>query len=202
MSKTIPICRRCSVKLDSENWYPSVRKKSGYICKTCHIAEVRNQQGKKPDETSNTALHRMQRNGIQPFDENDECSLFLGVHIAERVLSKVFKNVERMPMHNPGYDFICNHGKKIDVKSSCRRFSYRQSDRWRFYIGKNHAPDYFLCLAFDNRVNLNPEHVWLIPREDIGVSDNIGVSEATTDRWNKYALSIDKVINCYGRMKK
>lgn len=56
-----------------------------------------------------------------PHNENRMCSQYLGIFIGEKVLSKVFKNVERMPINHSGYDFICGNGYKIDVKVSCRR---------------------------------------------------------------------------------
>ena len=65
---------------------------------------------------------------------NRESSNFLGVDIAEHMLSLVFNNVELMPMNHPGYDFICNHGKKIDVKSACMRSNKKS---WGFCIRKN-----------------------------------------------------------------
>ena len=49
---------------------------------------------------------------------------------AERVLSKVFKNVIRQPHYTPGFDFICGRGFKIDVKSACMR----TSGSWMFHI--------------------------------------------------------------------
>jgi hypothetical protein len=57
--------------------------------------------------------------GAKPLNENRDCSQYLGIHIAERVLSNIFENVKRLPLHNHGYDFICNKGYKIDVKSAC-----------------------------------------------------------------------------------
>ncbi len=97
------------------------------------------------------------------MSENKSCSSFLGVHIAERVLSYVFESVTRMPYGNKGYDFICKKEHKIEVKSSCltkdKRFFY---DFWYFSIKQNKIADYFLLLAFDNRTDLNPQHIWLI----------------------------------------
>jgi len=90
--------------------------------------------------------------------KNKKCSMFLGCHVAERVLSYVFKDVERMPFNNPGFDFICNKGKKIDVKSAC----LYNNNHYTFVISHNNIADYFLCIGFDNRKNLIPQHIWLI----------------------------------------
>ncbi len=70
------------------------------------------------------------------MSDNRECSSFLGCHIAEQVLSKTFKDVEIMPPSNPGYDFICNKGKKIDVKSSCLRYKNPKHKSWMFVISE------------------------------------------------------------------
>lgn len=92
---------------------------------------------------------------------NKNCPTFLGCHVAERVLSHVFKDVDRMPSNNRGYDFICNKGMKIDVKSACLH-----KDKYHFIINHNKIADYFLFIAFDNRTNLNPQHIWLIKSDE------------------------------------
>ena len=111
------------------------------------------------------------KKGIKkPMGENKSCSAYLGVHIAERVLSKIFINVIRMPYGNKGYDFICQKGYKIEVKSSCIRSQKRNNrihTKWDFEINKNNIADYFIFIAFDNRESLNPCHVWLIKGTEI-----------------------------------
>ncbi len=98
-----------------------------------------------------------------PMNENKDCSLYLGVYIAENVLSKTFKNIKRYPSNNEGFDFICENGYKIDVKSSC----LRNGNFWAFTINKNKIADYFLLIAFNDRENLNPLHIWLIKCNEI-----------------------------------
>lgn len=55
---------------------------------------------------------RRRKHGGLSMSENKSCSIFLGVHVAEKVLSRVFKDVKQMPTHNPGYDFVCNRGNE------------------------------------------------------------------------------------------
>ena len=129
---------------------------------------------------------------------NEACSLFLGVHVAERVLSKVFKDVKIMPRNNPGYDFICNKGKKIDVKSSTRRHAY---GGWAFTINKNTVADFFLCIAFDDRDNLNPQHLWLLPSDLINHLFGIKITDRTIEKWNEYKLDVENVIECCEEIK-
>ena len=114
-------CRVCNVELTDENWYPSRRERKNHICKKCDAEQTRSWQKANPNEYKAFRVRANYRHGKQPFNGNRDCTLFLGVHVAERVLSKVFKDVERMPMNNPGYDFICGGGYKIDVKSPTAR---------------------------------------------------------------------------------
>lgn len=121
---------------------------------------------------------------------NKECTQYLGIYIAESVLFKVFDNVQRTIYGNPGFDFICNKGYKIDSKSSCIR-----DNIWRFIINKNEIPDYFLLLAFDNRENLNPIHIWLIKADEIirgrklNKFSGLGISSTHTEEFKKYEIN-------------
>ncbi len=114
-------------------------------------------------------------NGEQmAMNENIECSSYLGVYVTENILSKVFEDVIRMPYGNPGYDFICKNGYKIDVKSTCLRkndncSTYHSS----FIIKKNKIADYFLCITYDNRNDLNPLYIWLIKSDEIIIGNDM-----------------------------
>ena len=132
--------------------------------------------------------------------DNKDCSNYLGITIAEQLLAKIFKNVEVMPYGNKGFDFKCNHGYMIDVKSSTKMKNY---NGWSFKINHNLIADYFLCLAFDDRKNLNPLHIWLIPSKEINHLTGLGISESRLDKWSKYELTdkMDKVIGCCNIMK-
>lgn len=148
------------------------------------------------DKRALTNARHRQKIGIPSISENRKCSCFLGIHVAERVLSKVFNNVERQPLGNPGFDFICGKGYKIDVKSSCLIYAKDKTPRWQFVIKKNKIADYFLCLAFDNRENLNPMYMWLIPAQDVNKKESISSTITMISKWDKYALNIDKVSAC------
>jgi len=136
-----------------------------------------------------------------PLGTNSACACFLGVYVAERVLSHVFKNIERMPFGNPGFDFVCGRGYKIDVKSAARAKS--RPNTWMFTIKKNITADFFLCLAFDNRTNLNPEHVWLVPGNIINNRKMTSISDSTLAKWEAYRLSdkLDEVTSCCDILK-
>lgn len=141
-------------------------------------------------------------NGGKPMCINKSCPVFLGVHIAEQILSKAFKDVETMPYGNTGFDFICNKGKKIDVKSACVSKHGLHKGSWSFGIRKNQTADFFLCLAFDNRDDLTPLHMWLIPSKKINYLTCAGISKSTILKWDEYKLNINAVTNCCETMKK
>jgi hypothetical protein len=131
-------------------------------------------------------------------------SVYLGCDVAEKVLSNVFSNVQRMPRKNHGYDFICSRGLKVDVKASClSSYSLNNSRLWAFTINRNKIADYFACIAFDDRVNLNPLHFWLIPGEKINrfTSISIYTGETSLERWKKYEKPVDKILTACNLMK-
>lgn len=130
------------------------------------------------------------------MSENKKCSLFLGVHVAEKVLSMVFKDVENMPHGNPNFDFVCNRGKKIDVKASCILHYAGRSGRWMFCIKRNAMADYFLCLAFDDREDLNPLHIWLIPGSAVNHQVCASIAITAIHKWDAYRLDVTKVELC------
>ena len=136
------------------------------------------------------------KRGVRSFTENKECAQYLGVHIAERVLSHVFKDVRVMPNCNQGYDFICNKGMKIDVKSSCQTGGIRWECGWSFNIRHNTIADHFLCLAFDNREDLNPMHAWLLPGGKFNHLMRTSISPSTIHKWDAYMLDISRVSEC------
>ena len=95
--------------------------------------------------------------------ENKNSTQYLGIYIAERLLFNIFQDPIMMPHGTCGYDAICRNNYKIDVKSSV----LLKNKRWYFNIKQNKVADAFLCIAFNNRVNLNVQHIWLIPGTDI-----------------------------------
>ena len=135
--------------------------------------------------------------GRLPMNENRDCPDYLGVYFAEGALYKVFKNVKRMPMGNPGFDFICDKGM-IDVKSACKR---KGRNGWQFHISYNTTPNYFLFLALDNRKDLNPLYIWLIPGEKLNHLSSASISPPTIHKWDEYRLDITKVAACCNTLR-
>lgn len=172
------------------------------LCGRCYNKQYSKSYHKMNRDRQNTARRKYYyTHGGKSMSENKQCSLFLGVNVAEQVLSKVFEDVKRMPDRNPGYDFICNKGKKIDVKSACIYKSKYNKNHWSFNIKQNTSADYFLCIAFDNRKDLNPLHLWLIPGSRVNKRAGIGITESTLSRWDEYKLDISKALACCNSMK-
>ena len=201
MSKTNPVCRVCSVELTDENWYPSLQKTNRCICKRCLLNSVEQWRKANPEKYKAQRARWQRKQGRRPFYENKECAQFLGVHIAERILSHVFKNVQRMPFDNPGFDFICSKGMKIDVKSSILHNYPQRRGAWVFRIRKNGIANYFLCIAFDDRENLNPLHLWLLPGSKFNQQVTAMISLSTIHKWDEYKLPIDRVVSCCEAMR-
>ena len=128
-----------------------------------------------------------------PYSETRNCTVFLGVHVAERLLASVFTGVKQMPYGNPGYDFICGKGYKVDVKSACISYAKRWGG-WKFATKNNIIADYFACIALDNRNALNPLHFWLIPTEILSNQLSLTIMEQSVNKWLYYEKPIDKLI--------
>jgi len=202
-----PTCRVCGVVLTSDNWYPSQHKGKSHICKKCSIEKSRlykeaNPEKAKaytlswtkanPDKAKENWTKTHRKNGALPMDENKECSSYFGVYIVEGVLKQLFKNVVRMPYGNPGYDFLCSQDKKIDGKGSC----LHKDGRWSFNIRHNTIADYFCCVAFDNRTDLNPMHIWLLPGDKFNHLVSVSICPNTIHKWDEYKQDTNKVIAC------
>ena len=220
-------CRLCGVPLTDDNIYRSNKAKGDYLCKACvdargekyakahpeaHRESVlkwnRNNREKlkeisrkwaktHPEKMHESCIRYQRKKGMKPMGESRECGIFLGVYIAERLLANVFKNVTRMPFGNVGYDFICSNNKKIDVKSSC----FHKNGGWSFHIDKNKIADYFVCLAFDNRDDLNPLHMWIFPGRIVNERGTMHILPTNIHKWDEYERSIEKVVTCCDAMR-
>lgn len=188
MSKHKQICKSCGE-------YKQHLAKG--LCSTCYTKRWKKNN---PDKVRINTTKYNRRNGHKAMSENQSCASYLGCFVAERVLSKVFKNVVKMPFNNPGFDFICNKGMKIDVKSATFHIKNKVR-RWGFKVHDNSCTDFFLFLAFDNRTDLNPLYLWLVPSKIVNMYHGITVSESTLSKWAEYALPIDKVVTCCDSLK-
>jgi hypothetical protein len=195
--KRCPLCREMK---EEKDYYLRTNGKLQSYCQECTKEKSRIWEENHPGDR----LKRNHKNKIyRPMEKAVDCTLYLGVVIAEKVLSNFFNNIIRMPHGNPGFDYICGKGFKIDVKSSCLFCSEKQSPHWIFSIKKNKIADYFLLLGFDNRKDLNPKYVWFIPGNKINnlVTLNITNIPKFLEKWDKYKKPLDKVIMCCNKMR-
>ena len=182
-------CPRCKKWLSVDHFYRYKTGKFKTYCRAC---------------ASDHERQRTHKLGIKcAIDKSPHSASYLGVYIAERVLSIVYPNVKRMPYGNPGYDFVCGKGFKIDVKSSCLVHSPNRREKWEFAINHNKTPDYFLCLGFDNRSDLDPMHIWLIPGRVVNMRTGINISNLpkSLSKYAQFEKSIDKLNSCCEELK-
>ena len=110
-------------------------------------------------------------------------------NVAEKMIAGAFKNIHRMPVSNPGYDYLqTKTGKKIEVKSATQR-----NGGWIFQVKYNKTPDVFVFLAFDSIERLQPVRMWVVPGEKINHRATIHITNTDEglDKWHSYERSID-----------
>ncbi len=184
------ICSKCKTPKPLSNFNKHHRSRDGYQwwCKKCKA-----EWGAKKNHQLGIA---------RPMEEAKDIGMYLGVVIAERALSHVFNQVIKMPHGNPGFDFICGKGYKVDVKSGCLNTRTIHT-RWKFRIGKNTIAQYFVCLGFNDRESLNPLRMWIIPGEVVHHLDTICITNIpeTLKKWEKYERPVDKVLVCCAEMR-
>ena len=93
-----------------------------------------------------------------PIKEDRMDNRFLGIYIGENAINKIFEGSKRMRPHNPGYDILCPKGYKIDVKATV----LSRYNTYIFDISKNKTADYFVMIGFNNIIDLEPLHLWII----------------------------------------
>ena len=188
VSKMKKQCSKCKEWKDISEYYKTKHGKYGVRggCKQCSKKQ--------------SLEHKRDIMGY-PMLENKECAQYLGIAIAERLVSHLFKDVQRMPPNNPGYDFICSKKMKIDIKSACITLNNKKNPRWIFKIGYNITADYFLLLAFNNRDDLELQHQWLVPEYAISVFETIAISEKTLPKWKAWEHPIDDALTCCNELK-
>jgi hypothetical protein len=193
------VCSKCKIELPITEFYK--RSDSNRLrshCKYCYSTYFKNNknhiQANKREWTHKTGIH-------QPLEVATDCGSYLGIYITERVVSHYFDNVTRTPMGTPGHDLICNKGYKIEVKSAC--ISNKNTPGWTFHIRRNIIADYFVCLAFNNRINLSPMHIWIIPKSIASGRSSITItnSKKVLKKWEQYEKPLDKVIACCNSLR-
>lgn len=101
-----------------------------------------------------------------PAEDNPDCPRCFG-DFTENLMIQTFEDAIKMSSNNPGYDWTCNRGYKIDNKGACLQYIDGKSPKWLFNIIYNDIADWFILSAWDNRDSLTPLHVWAFHKNDI-----------------------------------
>jgi len=201
------LCSKCGkVKPLTEFYLHKSGKKKGKLrseCSYCDRMQRLEYRKSHREEENRKDREREYSRGASPARENKACPKYLGIIIAETVLSHFFDHLEHMPENTPGYDFICGKGFKIDAKSSALHHPKNHNEQWLFSIKRNQIADYFLFLAFSDRETLEPVHVWLIPASQVNTKSCIGIYNTPKSllKWQPYEKPLDRVIHCCNRLR-
>lgn len=190
-------CKKCKSEYDRKYRYKHHKEKVEYdkVYRREH-PEKRKEQHKDWYEN----VGRLRYSHISMY-ENKLCAAYLGIVIGERLCKHLFKDVEMMPYGFPGYDIVCNRGKKINVKTACITLTNDKYPHWKFNISYNKIADFFIFVAFDNIEDLNPIHLWMIPGKEINDNSGKSISSSTIHKWDEWKRDIDDAQLCCAEMK-
>lgn len=121
---------------------------------------------RRRDHANKKAIREGKNSFALSMSENKKCTSYFGIEIAEKYVFALFEDAVRMPNNNPGYDWICKKGEKIQHGARCLCKS-KDSYVWVFSIKYDNIADYFMLTGWDNRDSLNPLHIWLFHKDDI-----------------------------------
>ena len=125
--------------------------------------------------------------GRRQIADNPDCSSYFGVYIAENYIIQTFEDPIKMPLNNPGFDWLCKKGLKIQCKARCLNYS-NSTCNFIFPIKRNNIADLFICSGWDNRDSLIPLHIWIFHKNDI-VKYGRGYSNKR-EFWKRESFSI------------
>lgn len=190
-----------------------------YICSACYSAngenrkirlvkndfenrlEWRNAQAQKigfDDEAERKKISNWERGIQRPIDEAKDSSSYFGVCIGEKYVSQTFDNPKMMPYGNPGYDWECKNGLKIQHEARCLCRSEYATDgtnpQFKFtHIDYNKVADVFILSGWKDRKSLEPLHVWAFYKDDIVRGELF---------WMRDSLSITNIPLCLREFEK
>lgn len=163
-----------------------------YICSACYAGngerhptlkrsdfntrlEYANAQAQRlgfKDEAERTKIKGWERGKHRSMEENKDCPVYFGVCIGEKYVSKTFDNPKMMPYGNPGYDWECKNGLKIQHEARCLCKSDYATDgtnpQFKFtHIDYNKVADVFILSGWKDRESLEPLLVLVFKKDDI-----------------------------------
>lgn len=203
-------CKKCGILKSLDEFCKDNRAKDGKhtYCKKCmketHKNYYYNRGGRETKKDYYNNRGGREKAGRISMYENKSCPQYLGIVVAERLIRHLYNDVKVMPFGFPGYDFICNKGKKINAKASTAHIRKNKNstvESWKFEIKKNKKCDFFLSIAFDSVNNPNPLHMWMIPGNEVNDRVGIQISSSTIHRWDKWKMNINDAQLCCMTMK-
>jgi len=124
-----------------------------------------------------------------PKEFNEDCPIHFG-EFTENLMIQTFEDPIKMPPNNPGFDWKCRNGDKVDNKGRCLDYDNRSNwSGWIFSIRYNDVADIFILSAWDNRDSLNPLHVWIFHKNDIIRKGN-GAYAPKVEFWKRDGFTI------------
>ena len=190
-------CTVCYTKKSLDEFYKDKSSKDGKrsICKECN-----------KEKCKDYYYHGggREKQGWKSMYKNKSSPQFIGIVVAERLIKHLFNDFEMMPPNFPGYDAVCNKGKKINIKASTAHMQQNKNSvtsTWLFAIRKNKVPDFYLLMAFDDTIDLNPLNVWLVRGSEINNQTGVRISSSTIHKWDKWKMDLNDARMCCDLMK-
>ena len=136
-----------------------------------------------------------------PKEINKDCPAHFG-DFTESLMILTFEDATRMPYGNPGFDWICKKGYKIENKARCLyQFVHCSWLGWTFSIRFNNVADWFILSAWDDRESLKPLHVWAFHKDDM-IRYRIGGTYILKKFHDRYSFSISNTIKRLRELEK
>lgn len=161
---------------------------NNYICSACYAgggishptlnrddfntrleyANARAQRLGYKDEADYAKRKRWDRGVQRPIEEAKDCPAYFGVCIGEKYVSRTFDNPKMMPYGNPGYDWECKNGLKIQLECRCLSDNLWFNQQFKFtHIDYNKVADVFILSGWKDRESLEPLLVLAFKKDDI-----------------------------------
>jgi hypothetical protein len=141
--------------------HEKTRKNAG--CKTRKEYETKCAQNLGFKDRAEERRERRHESGEGLAIDDKDSPTFFG-KFTENLMIQTFENVITVRHNNPGFDWICKNGDKIENKSACLKDG---NSRWTFNVKYNKIADWFIFSAWDNRDSLTPLYVWILHKNDM-----------------------------------
>ena len=117
--------------------------------------------------------------------------LRLGLYI-EKAIAKMFGSIAEVT-NNPGVDFVCPNGYKMQVKVSSMRYNHGKHPAWSFGIRRNKVVDYFILVAVNSSEDIDKEdfkpiNIWLMKGKLVNKQGDVSVALSRISKWDEYSI--------------